>query len=161
MNQTNHAIRNGMMILTIVLLLCGWVSAAGSADEYERYWKENYALSGRDCGLMGRMRGRIHLICVFVNDSRSHWTGPEIDEMYNGLWKDTAYLEAQAARYGTELTFSSGYFFSTVPAAQEDRWLDYLLETQFCSPDHDLAALEAYYALSGGYDATRCTTLPP
>lgn len=152
MKKTLHLLTIGCLILLIALLSCGSALAAGSTDAYEKYWRENYALSGRDCGHIGRMTGSIHLICVFVNDSESHWTGPEIDEMYNGLWKDTAYLEAQAARYGVYLKFSSGYFISTVPANQEDRWLDYLLETQFSNPDHDLAALENYYATSGGFN---------
>lgn len=152
MKELYHLLMAACLILMIVLLSCGSALALESTKEDEKYWKENYVISGRNCGNIGKMKGNIQLICVFVNDSHSSWSSSEIEEMYNGLWKDTAYLEAQAARYGTYLKFSSAYFISTVPANQEDRWLDYLLETQFGSPTHDLAAVENYYARSGGYN---------
>ena len=86
MKELHHLLIVACLIPMIVLLSCGSALANGSANEDEKYWKENYAISGRNCGNIGKMKGNIQLICVFVTDSHSSWTGPAIDEMYNGLW---------------------------------------------------------------------------
>ena len=109
-------------------------------------------IGGRDCGNVGMLRGNVHLICVFVNDSNSYWSDAEVDEIYRGLWKDAAYLEKTAAGYGIRLKITSGCDRLTVPPDQEDRWLDYLLETRYCSPEHDLKWVESYFEQSMGYD---------
>jgi hypothetical protein len=113
---------------------------------------EHYILNGRDCGMNGKMKGKINLICVFVNDSQSYWSDAAIDEILRGVWKDVSYLEKQAVRYGTSLKFSVAKECLTVPASQEGRWLDYLLETRYNSPSHNLAEVESQFSQVGKYN---------
>ena len=113
---------------------------------------EHYILNGRDCGMNGKMKGRINLICSFVNNSQSHWTDSAVNEMINGVWKDVAYLEQQASRYGVYLKFAVSSDRLTVPADQEYRWIDYLLETRYQNSAHNLGEVGAYFAKAGNYD---------
>lgn len=66
-------------------------------------------LKTRGAGPCKYLRGNVRIITVFVNTPRSRWTQKEIDKFYKGFWKNTAEIEVQAARYGTELKLSAAW----------------------------------------------------
>jgi len=101
--------------------------------------------NARGIGTSRSMEGDIMLYCIFVEDSESSWSDEEIHEMYDGVWKDTAYLESQAALYGVYLKFSSAWNLVQVPEEEEDRWYDYLMETVYNSPEHNYEEVQSYF----------------
>ena len=87
-----------------------------------------------------------------MDNSLSTWTDSSVSEMLSGVWKDASYLEQQASRYGVYLKITVSSDRLSVPRDQESRWLDYLLETRYRNPAHNLSEVGAYFASSGGYD---------
>ena len=111
----------------------------------------HYFYSSRDCGMNGKMKGRIHLICIFVDDITSTWTHSGIDEILNGVRRDTAYLEQQASRYGTSLSVTVPSHRAQVPCGIPTDWVDYVREELYPG-SLSLGDLESKLAKQGNYD---------
>ena len=119
-----------------------------SSGKYGKYRMVN----GRNIGTSRKMKGKIQLLCIFIEDKGCTWSDEEIHEIYNGVWKDTAYLEEQAAQYGVKLKFSSAWDRIRIPRKQESRWFDYVLEKRYNNPKHNYAEVQKYFEKRYGVD---------
>ena len=104
----------------------------------------HYALDARNFGPNRKLQGNVMLYCIFVEQGSNTWSEDEMKEMYAGLWKDTAYIEKQAASYGVDVKFSSMYEKVSVPAGEDD-WYGYLMDNRYNNPAHDLLEVQGYF----------------